>query len=518
MGIIKKYPAIASGVGITFLFLALAFFRADFLDSVELTLYDVMMRLRAAPESPSPVVMVDIDDDAIEKLGRWPWPRSLIAKGIEKITLGAPKAIGLNLILSEPEESAGLAAIRELEAMFTDSVLDASGDAGAAFLQEIKAAESRLDNDNILTASLAASGRVILPIFFKSTGVAGPVAGKPGPILVSNAIKHVSSGDGAAVRSASEIMLPIPSFLAASKGIGHINLSYDMDGTARREMLIYRYGNLYIPSYTLRLAAFYMDIPMDQVRVTLGADISLGTIRIPTTLLSELLVSFKGPRGSFKSYGFFDVINDKIPFKVFKNKLVLVSASAAGLINPLSTPTDATMPLGEFSAHTLSSILNRQTIQQPPWSGQAELLLILFIGLVITFLLPRFRALTASVVFWTLLALAGGSLAYLFVSEGLWVPMTYPIVQLVLGYIGVLSIKYFVTETSKEKVEGESAETNRMLGLSFQSQGMLDMAFDKFRRVPVDKEMKDVLYNACPGLRAKTAVEQGRGGVRIHRR
>jgi serine/threonine-protein kinase len=73
--------------------------------------------------------------------------------------------------------------------------------------------------------------------------------------------------------------------------------------------------------------------------------------------------------------------------------------------------------------------------------------------------------------------------------------VTYPVLQLILGYIGVVSIKYFVTETSKEKIEVESAETNRTLGLSFQGQGMLDMAFDKFRRVPMNDGMKDVLYN-----------------------
>jgi serine/threonine-protein kinase len=72
-----------------------------------------------------------------------------------------------------------------------------------------------------------------------------------------------------------------------------------------------------------------------------------------------------------------------------------------------------------------------------------------------------------------------------------------------LGYIGVISIKYFVTEVRKEKVEGESAETNRMLGLSFQSQGMLDMAFDKFRRVPVDKEIKDILYTLAKDYERK---------------
>ena len=117
MGILKKYPAITIGLVITLLFLY--FLRAGFLDTMGLTAYDVMMRWRGDPESQSPVVMVDIDDDSIEKLGRWPWPRSLIAQGIEKINSGDPKGIGLNIIFSEPEESAGLAALKELETLFS---------------------------------------------------------------------------------------------------------------------------------------------------------------------------------------------------------------------------------------------------------------------------------------------------------------------------------------------------------------------------------------------------------------
>jgi serine/threonine-protein kinase len=41
----------------------------------------------------------------------------------------------------------------------------------------------------------------------------------------------------------------------------------------------------------------------------------------------------------------------------------------------------------------------------------------------------------------------------------------------------------------------ENIETNRMLGLSFQSQGLLDLAFEKFRKCPLDDAMKDVVYN-----------------------
>jgi eukaryotic-like serine/threonine-protein kinase len=66
--------------------------------------------------------------------------------------------------------------------------------------------------------------------------------------------------------------------------------------------------------------------------------------------------------------------------------------------------------------------------------------------------------------------------------------------MLVAGYTVVVSKRYLVTEKRKEALEGESAETNRMLGLSFQGQGMLDMAFEKFRKCPIDDGMKDVLY------------------------
>ena len=153
------------------------------------------------------------------------------------------------------------------------------------------------------------------------------------------------------------------------------------------------------------------------------------------------------------------------------------------------------MPLGEFSAHALWSILSRQFIRQPLWGDTAQLLILLAAGLVVTLVFPRLKALNAGIVFWALLALMIGGPSYLFVAKGLWVQVTYPVLLLITGYIGAVSVKYFVTETGKEKVEGESAETNRQLGLSFQSQGMLDMAFDKFRRVPVDDEMKDLMYN-----------------------
>ncbi|MGD8367915.1 MAG: serine/threonine-protein kinase [Desulfobacterales bacterium] len=507
MGILKRHPTLMMGIGITLLFLWLGFFRLAFFDNLELKRYDLMMSLRGAPEAPSDIVMVDIDDDSIDKLGRWPWPRSLIARGIDAIDAGGPKVIGLNFVFSEPEESSGLHEIRLLETNLIESGLTGQSPQGAAFLKAVQAAQQRLDNDRKLAVALKKSGKVVLPIFFKESNIR--VEGEaPAETLRQASIGNVSNPGGFVVPVGSEAILPIDEFTAAAAGIGHINLAYDRDGTARRERLIYEYRGLYIPSYTLVIAAEYLKLPPGRIRAELGTTVSLGTIEIPTTLYSEMLVSFKGPRGSFKRYSYFDVINNKVPSSVFKNKIVMVGASATGILNPLSTPVDPTMPVGEFSANAVWAMLNQQFVRQPLWSATGELALILIIGAVITVVLPRLRAMAAGITFLVLfLALSGGS-AYLFLSNGLWLPVTNPTLQLILGYIGVVSLSYFVTEAREEKLEGESAETNRMLGLSFQSQGMLDMAFDKFRRCPVDGEMKDILYNLALDFERKRQLNK----------
>jgi serine/threonine-protein kinase len=340
------------------------------------------------------------------------------------------------------------------------------------------------------------SGNVVLPVFLKESRIFSEETVETDKFLINQSIQNVRSPAGIDYPRFDEINLPIPEFLKFSKGIGHINLFYDLDGTTRRENPVFEFHGLFIPSYTLKLAAVYLNIPENKIRANLGSMIHLGSLKIPTTKNTEILVSFKGPSGSFKKYSFFDVINDKVPADVFKNKLVLVSSSAAGIMNPLSTPTDSTMPFGEFSANTVWSILNNNFVQQPQWSNNAQLIMMFLLGIVITFIMPRLKAMVSGLTFIVLLILLIGGSSYLFIIKGMWLSTTYPVMQLLFGYIGVISLNFFTVETKKEMVEGQSAESNRMLGLSFQSQGMLDMAFDKFRKVPVvDNEVKDILYN-----------------------
>ena len=152
------------GIAITLFFLGIGLLRMDFLDILELKLYNVMVGLRGDPGSQSDIVIVDIDDDSIEKIGRWPWPRYILADGIKKINSGDPKVIGLNLILSEPEESTGLKTVKELEALFTATFSDKAGEKGAAYLQALRSTMEKLDNDKKLAEAIKESGKVVLPV------------------------------------------------------------------------------------------------------------------------------------------------------------------------------------------------------------------------------------------------------------------------------------------------------------------------------------------------------------------
>ncbi|MEZ4525949.1 MAG: serine/threonine-protein kinase [Desulfobacterales bacterium] len=492
MEMLKKYPAICLGVGITLVFLAMNLAGIGFLENLELAFYDLRMKYREVPEDSDEIIVVDIDDRSIEKLGRWPWPRSVIGRGLEKIAQGRPKIIGLNVLYSEPEDSSGLKQIRTLIEM-----VEKSGNADPALLKTMKLSLEELDNDSKLEAALASAGNVVLPVSLRETSIQSGARKEEDPDLIQRAVDsaHVDTGSGDA-RFADEILRPIPVFLKNSAGIGHVNLVYDMDGKVRGDILLYRYRDIYIPSFPLSLAAFYLDIPVEGIQAKPGASVDLDrAVSIPVTQDSILLACFKGGEQTFKSHSFSDILSGEIPPNVFQNKIVLITPTASGTLNPISTPTAQRMSVGEFTANVIWSVLHRQFIRAPSWDSYAGWALILIVGTLISLVLPRMKAVIAGLTFAGVLLLLIGASFYLFTSAGIWMKITYPVLQLIAGYIGAVSINFFVTEAGKEKVEGESAETNRMLGLSFQSQGMLDMAFDKFRKVPVDDATKDLLYN-----------------------
>jgi serine/threonine-protein kinase len=88
----------------------------------------------------------------------------------------------------------------------------------------------------------------------------------------------------------------------------------------------------------------------------------------------------------------------------------------------------------------------------------------------------------------TVLILLSGTL--LFVMTDVWFKTVYIVACLVTIYM-VVSVNQYVTSERDTK---ESIEINRLLGLSFQSQGLLDLAYEKFQKLPLDIETKKIIF------------------------
>ena len=80
------------------------------------------------------------------------------------------------------------------------------------------------------------------------------------------------------------------------------------------------------------------------------------------------------------------------------------------------------------------------------------------------------------------------------ISQGIWIKSGSPTVLAVLGLIIIIiNRKFFNPHRTSTEIE-----SNKVLGLSFQSQGMLDLALEKFMKCPVkDPPVKDLLYKSC---------------------
>ena len=125
----------------------------------------------------------------------------------------------------------------------------------------------------------------------------------------------------------------------------------------------------------------------------------------------------------------------------------------------------------------------------------AQLSALLLVTLYLVLVLPRLNAVVGAAVTAVLLVALLAAHFVLMTTQALWLQLALPAALLLIGHLLLAIKRFLVAEKDKQKPDVESAESNRLLGLAFQRQGQLDIAFDKFRKVPVDDSLMELLYN-----------------------
>jgi CHASE2 domain-containing sensor protein len=240
------------------------YFTGTGLETAELKFYDFRARLSAQAPDNNAIAVIEINDDSISKIGRWPWSRSKIADMLVWLSSAParPSVIGLNILFPEPEKN-GDAALADLlkekyAALVAAKKIRETGK-GPGFLQEIDQARSSMDNDARLADAISGAGTVVLPLYF-ATGA--PVAKiQQAPDWLKRFVPSVAHGAEPVdiPVEASDMTLPLEVLASSAAGVGHVNVFNDMDGAVRREYPYIPYGHNFYPSFATEI-----------VRVSLG--------------------------------------------------------------------------------------------------------------------------------------------------------------------------------------------------------------------------------------------------------
>lgn len=508
-------------------------------DGLERAFYD--WGVRSTDRKPSDkIAIIAIDDESIANFESWPWPRDLHAALIDKLTEGGVKVIGQTVLFVDPQRQAGMDHIRDLIDFFSTASFDdvpADIDALGAMLEfegnspavkeilefylqssintrmsrdietlksRLFEAEQALNSDAILAESIKRSKNVVLAaVFIEGIPRGNPDAELP-DYMLQNSLSEIrdrvaAQNKGLFPFSTVGALPPIPELGIHAAAVGHLNSKPDFDGSVRWEPLVLQYYDRFYPSISLQIAAKSLNLDVNEIKVNLAESVELGSLTIKTDSFLQMNTFYYSDNAgapAFQVDSYFDVITGKIPLEKYKDKIVLIGSTATGVGTPQVTPINTAMEPVLTLAHSVSSILNEDFFTAPEWGLWAQMGAFLMAMLYLMLLMPRLKAGVAFVVTLVLVLALVATHYVMMTNYTMWVQLMTPGALLAIGYLLITTKRFLVTERGKARSDEESAESNRMLGIAFQSKGQLDMAFEKFRKCsPVDEQVLEAMYN-----------------------
>ncbi|MES2912717.1 MAG: serine/threonine-protein kinase [Pseudomonadota bacterium] len=464
----------------------------DFFGTLERRYYDFASTSTSRQPSDR-IAVIAIDDQSIANIGRWPWPRDVHAQLIDQLTAAKAKTIAHTAFFFEPQTDRGLVFIRKMKEALGDPAV-AQGGVNEQLGKVITEAEIALDTDAKLAASMTRATNVLVPSVF----ALGVPQGRPDNPLPPYALKSAVDEPNGFSLSAIRGQQPIEMIGTAAAGIAHLNQLPDVDGAVRQEPLLINYFGKAVPSMSLLMAAKSLNLGPADIKLNNGESVQIGKLVIRTDESALMLPQFyKGRDGrpAFAVDSFYDVVSGKIPASKYADKIVIIGATAAGVGTQFPTPVGPGLSPAETIAHITSSILSEHFIVQPAWSIWATLGVLLVVAGYLIAGLPRLSAGKAAIITLVLFVVLLVAEFSMLSAASTWLKFVFPASLLVIGHLALTTKRFLMTEAGKLKSDEESAETNRMMGLAYQGQGQLDMAFDRFRRVSYSDALMDNLGN-----------------------
>lgn len=384
------------------------------LASLRNAVFDQYQRWQPRSHRTAPVRIVDIDEESLQRLGQWPWPRTRLAALTERIRASGAAAIGFDFIFAEPDRSSPHTAMAEWPL-------------SAETRKELLALP---DHDRVLADSLRTGGVVLGTVLQRARTRTASVD------FPRRTAQFATMGppDPAPLHEFNDALRPLAGFEGAAEGLGAVNFVPDGDGVVRRIPLVLGLHGQPQPSFDAEMLRVAQHAPNILLLAAEGggglAAIRIGKYRVPVTQRGEMWLHFT-PHVPERTLSAWKVLAGDYPRHALEGHLVLVGASAQGLLDLRFSPLGEIVPGIEIHAQALEQALSGQHLVRPYWALALEAIVLLVGGFALGAFALHSGAIPSATATLVLLALLLAGAWYAFAEHGLLLdPLTPGLVAL----------------------------------------------------------------------------------------
>jgi adenylate cyclase len=226
-------------------------------------------------------------------------------------------------------------------------------------------------------------------------------------------------------------------------------------------------------------------------------EVKLGDVVIPVDYKLLTDVNFIGPPGTVPTFNFHDVFNKTMDMRIFKDKVVYIGSTSEILNDNKRTPFAAVgqqMPGVEYHVNLLNTMFTGQFMRKFPF--WMELLVVLTLGMMTTFLTFRANALMGGTVALIIGGVYGLTALYLFDTQNVILPLVAPLTSVTLSFGGLAVYRSFIEE--------KRAKQTRQMFSKYVSKSIVDEILKNPGAVKLGGEVKEVtiLFSDVRGFTA----------------
>ena len=420
-GLILKYKNYLIFFAILILLIVLKISNPSFIKSISFISFDLYQKVFPLEKRETDVIIIDIDEKSLGKFGQFPWSRSVFAKIIENVKASNPKAIGFDIFFSEKDKQSPEEIIKAYNLIPTD----------ISELQNIKG------HDEIFREQLEKSKSVI--------AVLGSSVPSHGTHDRSSKARFLSKGGDPKkfTYGYPHSIGSLEKLEKSAKGLGSISFLDQTDGIIRSLPLIVRFENKLYPTMGLEMIRVGTNqknlyVEMNEIGIN---RISSRPYKIESDPNGIIWIRYKK---SLKSQyiSASSVFDGKFDSVRFKDKYVLVGASAQGLFDLVKTPLGVTIPGVEVHGNVIENILDQSYLIRNPNTYIFELLFSILVAIITFFLSQRMKPKYSLSLFFgsIVIVVVIGFSVFLFRSE--LVDISYPIFMLTITFLTGLYFRF----------------------------------------------------------------------------